>query len=131
MNNLISPNSLMSHTTPDVDTVLAALADPTRRRLLERLTGRPAVSASALARDLPVSRQAVAKHLTILQEAGLVTGRRAGREVVFDVDPEGLRAAASWMTAMAEAWDSRLQRLKALAEAEAPRLPQQNSAAAG
>lgn len=115
--------------TVDMDAVLAALADPTRRQLLENLSGHRAASASALARDLPVSRQAVAKHLTILQEAGLVTGRRAGREVVFEVEPTGLRAAASWMTAMAEAWDARLQHLKRTAEAEA-RSPQ-NPATAG
>ncbi|HEY3867092.1 MAG TPA: metalloregulator ArsR/SmtB family transcription factor [Actinocrinis sp.] len=121
--------------TADMDAVLAALADPTRRQLLERLSGHRAASASALARELPVSRQAVAKHLTVLQEAGLVTGRRAGREVVFEVEPAGLRTAASWMTAMAEAWDARLQRLKQIAEAEQGReaqdRPPRNPAAAG
>jgi DNA-binding transcriptional ArsR family regulator len=123
-----------TNTAVDMDTVLAALADPTRRQLLESLSARRVGSASSLARELPVSRQAVAKHLTILQEAGLVTGRRAGREIVFEVDPSGLRAAASWMTAMAEAWDSRLQRLKQAAEAEPgapPNRPPRDAAAAG
>jgi DNA-binding transcriptional ArsR family regulator len=104
----------------DVDRIFTALADPTRRQVLEVL-GRRECSASAIARETPVSRQAVVKHLAVLDEAGLVEGRKAGREVLFRVRPEGLRAAAAWMTDQAAAWDRRLRRLKELAEA-----PQQN-----
>jgi DNA-binding transcriptional ArsR family regulator len=105
-------------TAADVDRVLAALADSTRRRLLEELSARRARSASALAVRVPVSRQAIAKHLTVLQEAGLVTGRRAGREIVFDVQAERLRTTASWMSNLAAAWDARLAHLKELAESD-------------
>jgi DNA-binding transcriptional ArsR family regulator len=101
----------------DVDQVLAALADPTRRQLLELLGGQAAASATALAGQLPVSRQAVVKHLAVLQQSDLVTRRRDGREVVFTVRPERLAATASWMTSVAASWQERLQRLKQAAEA--------------
>lgn len=99
-----------------MDLVFSALADPTRRQVLQALAqGRP-LSASALAADLPVSRQAVAQHLLVLQQAGLVESRRAGREVLFSVCPDGLTRAASWMTTLAETWSDRLQMLKQIAE---------------
>jgi DNA-binding transcriptional ArsR family regulator len=99
-----------------VDLAFTALADPTRRKVLYDLAqGRP-LSASALAADLPVSRQAVAQHLLVLQQAGLVESRRAGREVLFSVRPEGLTRTASWMTTLAETWSERLRMLKKVAE---------------
>jgi DNA-binding transcriptional ArsR family regulator len=101
----------------DVDQVFAALADPTRRQLLELLGGQAAASATALAGQLPVSRQAVVKHLAVLQQSDLVTRRRDGREVVFTVHPERLVATASWMNSVAASWQERLQLLKQLAEA--------------
>jgi DNA-binding transcriptional ArsR family regulator len=101
----------------DVDQVFAALADPTRRQLLELLGGQAAASATALAGQLPVSRQAVVKHLAVLQQSDLVTRRRDGREVVFTVRPERLAATASWMTSVAASWQERLQLLKHAAEA--------------
>ena len=76
------------------DRVFAALADARRRELLELLAGRPGASASGLAALLPVSRQAVAQHLSVLEEACLVTRRRAGRRVLFTVRPDGLAGAA-------------------------------------
>ena len=69
-----------------IDGVLAALADPTRRQLLDVLGERGAATATALAGRLPVSRQAVVKHLGVLERAGLVVPRRAGREVYYEVD---------------------------------------------
>jgi DNA-binding transcriptional ArsR family regulator len=99
------------------DQVFAALADPTRRRLLELLGEQAAASATALAGQLPVSRQAVVKHLAVLQQSDLVTRRRDGREVVFTVHPERLVATASWMTSVAASWHERLQMLKQAAEA--------------
>lgn len=100
-----------------VDEVLAALADPTRRRLLDVLAARGAASATDLAGELPVSRQAVVKHLAVLDAAGLVTGRRAGREVRYEVRSAALDATARWMATLAADWDRRLARIKALAEA--------------
>ena len=105
-----------------VDTVFVALADPTRRQLLELLGDRATASATALAGQLPVTRQAVVKHLAILEESELVTRRRNGREVVFTVRPERLVATASWMTSLAASWAERLQVLKQVAEA-GPVLP--------
>jgi DNA-binding transcriptional ArsR family regulator len=98
------------------DRVFAALADPTRRQLLEALGQRPPCSATALAVQVPVSRQAVAKHLAVLRESQLVTSHRAGKEVLFTVCPQQLTATASWMTTLAETWQERLQLLKRQAE---------------
>jgi len=103
--------------TTAADQVFAALADPTRRQLLELLGEQAAASATALAGQLPVSRQAVVKHLAVLQQSDLVTRRRDGREVVFTVRPERLAATASWMTSVAASWQERLQLLKQAAEA--------------
>jgi DNA-binding transcriptional ArsR family regulator len=100
-----------------VDSVLTALADPMRRQLLELLAERGAVSATTLAKDLPVSRQAVVKHLAVLDAAGLVSGRRMGREVQYTVRPAALDAAAQWMAALAADWDRRLAHIKRIAEA--------------
>jgi DNA-binding transcriptional ArsR family regulator len=99
-----------------VDQVFAALADPTRRQLLEALARRPPCSATALAEGLPVSRQAVAKHLVTLRASQLVTSHRAGKEVLFSVCPDQLTATASWMTTLAATWTERLQLLKQQAE---------------
>ncbi len=103
-----------------VDEVLAALADPTRRRVLDAVAAHGETTATRLAAELPVSRQAVVKHLAILDRAGLVSGRRQGREVRYAVRPERLDAAARWMSARAAAWDERLERIKHLAESRMP-----------
>jgi DNA-binding transcriptional ArsR family regulator len=99
-----------------VETVLSALADPTRRQVLEALAAHPAASASALARKLPISRQMVLKHLGVLQECGLVSSARAGREVLFQVRSAPLAETANWLSSLAARWDSRLAALKARAE---------------
>jgi DNA-binding transcriptional ArsR family regulator len=104
--------------TTATDRVFVALADPTRRQLLEIIHRQTTCSASALARELPVSRQAIVKHLAVLAEADLVGSERRGREIVFDVRPETLVATASWMTSLAATWDARLTALKAAAEAK-------------
>ena len=88
----------------DPGRVFAALADPRRRELLELLAGNPGASAGVLAARLPVSRQAVAQHLAVLEECALVTRRRAGRQVLFSVRPEGLTATADWLLARTAAW---------------------------
>jgi DNA-binding transcriptional ArsR family regulator len=102
-------------TAVDVDRVFVALADPTRRHVLE-LLGRSPTTASALAREMPVTRQGILKHLSVLRDSGLVAGVRTGREVRFHVRPESLVATASWMTSLAATWDERLALLKRQAE---------------
>jgi DNA-binding transcriptional ArsR family regulator len=89
--------------------VFAALADPRRRELLDLLGQAPGCSASSLAASLPVSRQAVAQHLAVLEESRLVSRRRAGREVLFSVRPEGLAATADWLSGRAAAWRELLE----------------------
>jgi DNA-binding transcriptional ArsR family regulator len=99
-----------------LDRVLAALADPTRRQLLEALGRSQPCSATTLAARLPISRQAVVQHLAVLRESELVTSYRSGKEVLFTVRPEGLAATASWMTGLAATWEDRLALLKRQAE---------------
>ena len=100
-----------------VDGVIAALADPTRRELLDLLAARGEATATTLAERLPVSRQAVVKHLAVLDAAGLVAGSRVGREVRYSVRPAALDATARWMAALAGDWDRRLATVKRAAEA--------------
>jgi DNA-binding transcriptional ArsR family regulator len=100
-----------------VDSVLVALADPTRRQLLGLLAARGVGTATTLAERLPVSRQAVVKHLAVLDAAGLVSGSRVGREVRYAVRPAALDATARWMAALAGDWDRRLAKIKSIAEA--------------
>ncbi|WP_436840514.1 ArsR/SmtB family transcription factor [Streptomyces flavofungini] len=100
-----------------VDGVLAALADPTRRRLLDLLAARGEATATRLADQLPVSRQAVVKHLAVLDAAGLVSGNRVGREMRYAVRPAALDVTARWMAALAADWDRRLAAVKRIAEA--------------
>lgn len=96
--------------------VFAALGDANRQRLLELLGARGEATASQLASPLGVSRQAVSKHLDVLAGAGLVTGRRSGREVRFSVEQARLAASATWLADAAERWDRRLRAVKAAAE---------------
>jgi DNA-binding transcriptional ArsR family regulator len=98
--------------------LFAALSDPTRRQVLDILAARGEASATTVAGQLPVSRPAVIKHLGVLERAGLVEGRRTGREVLFTVNPEPLGEASRWLARVATEWDRRLAALKALAEAQ-------------
>jgi DNA-binding transcriptional ArsR family regulator len=106
----------MSPRPDPADPIFAALADPTRRRVILGLSERGPATATALARDLPVTRQAVAKHLAALQEAGLVTGERVGREHRYRLTPAPLADAVSWMTAVGAQWEQRLDRLRSLVQ---------------
>ena len=99
-----------------VGAVFGALADPTRRHLVETLAAHPGTSATALAAGLPISRQAVAKHLKLLGEAGLVNCHRSGREALFELEPSPLAEAAEWIGAVGAEWDGRLARLRRLLE---------------
>ncbi len=101
----------MPEARPEViDAVFDALADPTRRRIVEHL-GRAPASAGEIAETLPVTRQAVVKHLALLEEAGLVRGERDGRRVVFRLTPGAFADAAGWMHDVGAAWDRRLDKL--------------------
>jgi DNA-binding transcriptional ArsR family regulator len=100
-----------------VDSVLVALADPTRRQLLDLLAAHGEATATTLAQRLPVSRQAVVKHLAVLDAAGLVSGGRVGREVRYAVRPAALNSTARWLAALASDWDQRLANIKRIAEA--------------
>ena len=91
--------------------VWAALADPTRRRLLEELAGRGPLTATELAPGYPVTRQAVAKHLAALSDAGLLDAERHGRDVRYRVVPDRLTSAAGWLTEVGAQWDHRLDAL--------------------
>jgi DNA-binding transcriptional ArsR family regulator len=93
--------------------VFAALADPTRRDVLRAVAAGEASTATELAARLPISRQAVAKHLALLQSAQLVDSHHAGRETRFEATPGPLADAISWMTAVGAQWDTRLAALGA------------------
>ena len=105
-----------SSTGTTMAAVFACLADDSRRQVLDVLVRDGRASASAIAREVQISRQAVAKHLGLLAEAGLVTSGRSGREVLYTVRPEPLHEAARWLDRSANAWDRRLAALKAAAE---------------
>ncbi|MFL5825707.1 MAG: ArsR/SmtB family transcription factor [Thermoleophilaceae bacterium] len=93
------------------DEVFTALADPTRRALLEALSRGAPETSSRLAADLPITRQAVEKHLAVLGRAGLVERTRAGREARYEITPAPLADAASWIAAVGGEWDDTLARL--------------------
>lgn len=94
-----------------VDAVFTALADPTRRQIVEWLAAGSEATATSLATRLPISRQAVAKHLAELAAAGVVTARRQGKEVKYSLRVEPLTAASDWIAARADEWDRRLAAL--------------------
>lgn len=94
------------------DAVFGALADPTRRSLLSAISSHPLATATELAADLPISRQAVIKHLSALADAGLLARQRSGREVRYRVTPQPLSEAVSWMARVGGAWDERLGALE-------------------
>jgi DNA-binding transcriptional ArsR family regulator len=99
-----------------VAAVLVALADPSRRKVIGVLAARGTVTATAIAGELAISRQAVTKHLATLSDAGLVGAQRAGREVRYQLRPAPLRLAARWLDTAAGAWDDRLAAVKNAAE---------------
>ncbi|WP_043626479.1 ArsR/SmtB family transcription factor [Nonomuraea candida] len=93
--------------------VFAALTDPTRRALLEELARAGPATVTDLARRLPISRQAIAKHLDRLAEAGLVSaGEPAGRRRPYRLDPAAIRTAQVWLARLATRWDDRLAALE-------------------
>ncbi|MDA1359022.1 metalloregulator ArsR/SmtB family transcription factor [Glycomyces luteolus] len=98
------------------DDLWSAIGDPTRRRMLDLLLSEGSGTATSLSERLPVTRQAVAKHLAVLDRVGLVHAATAGREKHFRVDETRLARAAAQLEEVGSSWDSRLQRIKRLAE---------------
>ncbi|GAA4284135.1 metalloregulator ArsR/SmtB family transcription factor [Brevibacterium daeguense] len=106
----------MSRLSPvELSEAFAALGDPTRWTVLVRLSQEPR-SASALARDLPISRQAIAKHLAVLRESGLIATERRGREIVYLPLGSRLSALGDDLIRLGETWDRRLAAIKRAAE---------------
>jgi DNA-binding transcriptional ArsR family regulator len=98
------------------DDLWSAIGDPTRRRMLDLLLSQGDGTATTLGRQLPVTRQAVAKHLGVLDRVGLVRATPAGREKRYRVDDAQLARAAAQLSSVGSAWDARLQRIKRIAE---------------
>ncbi|MGV9451644.1 ArsR/SmtB family transcription factor [Streptomyces sp. NPDC003635] len=99
------------------DELWSAVGDPTRRRMLDLLLSDGGGTATTLSGQLPVSRQAVAKHLGVLQRVGLVHPTPSGRERRYEVDESQLARAVAQLSAVGATWDARLQRIKRIAEA--------------
>ena len=97
--------------TRSVEHVFDALGDPGRRALVASIADRGTATATELAAELPVTRQAVAKQLGFLADAGLVHATRVGRETRYEVTPEALRHAAEWLVEVGAQWDERLAAL--------------------
>ena len=98
------------------DELWSAIGDPTRRRMLDLLLADGGGTATSLGAQLPVTRQAVTKHLVVLDRAGLVHGDQVGRERRYRVDERQLARAAAELADVGAAWDARLQRIKRIAE---------------
>jgi ArsR family transcriptional regulator, cadmium/lead-responsive transcriptional repressor len=98
------------------DDLWSAVGDPTRRRMLDLLLAEGGRTATALSQQLPVTRQAVAKHLGVLDRVGLVHATPAGRERRYHVDEAQLARAVAQLSSVGSAWDARLQRIKRIAE---------------
>ena len=99
--------------------VFSALADPMRRQLLSTISATPA-TATELASGLPISRQAVSKHLAALSDAGLLERERAGRDIRYRITPEPLSDAMSWMVEVGGEWDKRLASLRRTFDSPTP-----------
>lgn len=98
--------------------LFAALGEPTRMALVLRLSDGARLSISALSAAAPISRQALTKHLRVLEDAGVVTSSRSGREMLFELDPQAVRRAGKFLSGIEAQWDERLQRLKRFVEAD-------------
>lgn len=98
----------------DKSAALVAIADPVRQQLLDLLSAGGPQTASTLAEHFDISRQAVAKHLSTLEQAGLVRRSVAGRAVLFAIDPRELRATARWVSTVTNRWEERIDRLTAM-----------------
>ena len=93
----------------DDDDLWEAISDPTRRKLLDLLVAQGHATATTLTAEMPVSRQAISKHLVLLQRVGLIDGHRQGREVRYEVREQRLAEATDALSAVADRWDRRLR----------------------
>ncbi len=109
------------NTAASLDRVFEALADPTRRQLLERLSLGPA-SVSQLAEPLPISLPAVVQHLKLLEGSGLVRSEKLGRVRTCYIEPAALKSVEQWISARRVGWERRFDRLGALLDAVEPPL---------
>ena len=109
----------MTTRAPEIvdDDLWSAIGDPTRRRIVDLLLADGGGTATTLSRQLPVTRQAVAKHLGVLDRVLLVRAAPAGREKRYRVDEAQLARAAAQLSSVGSAWDARLQRIRHIAEA--------------
>lgn len=98
------------------DELWSAIGDPTRRRMLDLLLANSGGTATSLSDQLPVTRQAVAKHLAVLDRVGLVHATSSGRERRYTVDESQLTRAVAQLASVSDAWDGRLQRITRIAE---------------
>jgi len=98
--------------TGGADAAFSALGDPTRRQILEWLDGGVTTTATELAVVLPISRQAVSKHLRELERAGLVVSTKQGRQTRYAAKADGLAGVDGWLTERTDAWGDRLERLR-------------------
>jgi len=110
------PKRRVDHTLAGAALLFAALGDPTRLTVLQRLARGGPASISALAENFQTSRQAVTKHLRVLEAAGIIDGRRRGREHVWELNAERLAEALRHLDRIARGWDDALARLKAHVE---------------
>jgi DNA-binding transcriptional ArsR family regulator len=104
-------------TAPVNDELWSAIGDPTRRRVLDLLLTDGGRTSTSLSEQLPVTRQAVAKHLAVLDRVGLVHATPSGREIRYEVDQAQLARAVAQLASVGSAWDARLRRIKRIAEA--------------
>jgi ArsR family transcriptional regulator, cadmium/lead-responsive transcriptional repressor len=98
------------------DELWSAIGDPTRRTMIDLLLSDGPGTATSLSRRLPVTRQAVSKHLAVLDRVGLISAEPAGRERVYQVDEAQLARAVAQLSAVGSTWDARLRRIKRIAE---------------
>jgi len=116
----------MSYSTGHLDDVLSALADPTRRRVVEMLARHAPLTVGELVAQFPLSRQAITKHLGILRRARLVRSTKKGRDVLNELEPTGLDPLTGWTRVYSDFWDHRLSSLKAAVESGAEPMEEQS-----
>jgi DNA-binding transcriptional ArsR family regulator len=107
----------------NTEELVAAVTEPTRRQMLDLLLERGESTATALADSLPITRQAVSKHLAVLTRVGLVSGKKSGREMRYRLDVERLDRTTRSLSELAATWDQRLMRIKQIAETATAKHP--------
>ena len=109
---------MVKYHASSMDRTFWALADPTRRDVLQRLMSEPGISVSELARPLSLKLPGLMKHLDVLSDAGLITRTKTGRTVALNLSPKPMREAMAWLNRYEQFWTARLDRLVALVDEE-------------